>query len=407
MNSATSEIRRNWRLILAAVAGVMTSSVVLPYYTIGTLMKPLTLEFGWSRAEVQYGLLLSSGLGALTAPLVGWLNDRHGPRALALPGLVGLAVGFGIAGSMRGSLWMFYLAYGCMALLGAGTTPITWTRAIAASFQRQRGLALGLTLAGTGVCAALAPVFTLRLIDAVGWRGAYFGIGLLPILAWPLVWLWFRPQFANARTASVEGTPPAASLEQGLTLGESVQAYRFWVLCVSVLIVYMAVSGISPNLFAALTDKGFSAAEAATAVGGFGFAIVVGRLAVGYLVDRFWAPGVGFASLLLPAGGCLILTGSPNFMWVVAACVMIGLAAGAELDLMAYLCSRYFGLRHYAKIYSVLYALLATGSGTAPVVFAHIFDRTKSYRLSFLIAMVLFLGGGAALLLMGRYPRRD
>jgi hypothetical protein len=71
---------------------------------------------------------------------------------------------------------------------------------------------------------------------------------------------------------------------------------------------------------------------------------------------------------------------------------------------MAYLCSRYFGLRHYAKIYAVLYALLATGSGTAPVIFAHVYDRTKSYRLSFMVAAALFVAGASALLLMGRYP---
>jgi hypothetical protein len=114
---------------------------------------------------------------------------------------------------------------------------------------------------------------------------------------------------------------------------------------------------------------------------------------------------VGFVSLLLPAVGCWILTGSPSFFWVVMAALMIGLAAGAELDLMAYLCSCYFGLRHYAKIYAVLYAILAIASGTAPVLFARVYDRTRSYRLSFIIAMCLFLSGAAVLLLMGRYPK--
>lgn len=406
-----SEVRLGWKLILASSMGVICSAVVLPFYTIGALLKPLTAEFGWDRSEVQLGILFSSGLGALTALLVGSLCDRYGPRALVLPGLVGLSLGFFIAAGMNGELWMFFLAYACMALLGAGTTPITWTRAIAESFDKQRGLALGLTLTGTGICAMFAPAYTVWLVDEFGWRVAYVGIGLLPLLlAGPFVWAWFRPH--RQTRSSPQDADGAASAEKapavplpGLTLGQAVRGYRFWVLCASIFAVYMAVSGISPNLIAALTDKGFTPASAATVQGVYGFSIMLGRLVVGWLVDRYWAPGVALVSLSLPAVGCLILTGSPDFTWAVVAALLIGFAAGAELDLMAFFAARYFGLAHYAKIYSILYALLAVGSGTAPMLFARVFDETASYEVSFLIATGLFLFGAVIVLALGRYPQ--
>jgi MFS family permease len=178
------------------------------------------------------------------------------------------------------------------------------------------------------------------------------------------------------------------------------------VLSLSILAVYMAVSGISPNLIAALTDKGFTAGSAATVQGAYGFSIIVGRLVVGYLVDRFWAPGVALVSLSLPVAGCLVLTGSdPTFASAVFAALLIGFAAGAELDLMAFFAARYFGLRHYAKIYSILYALLAFGSGTAPMLFARVYDVTSSYDISFYIAAAMFLLGAAILPSLGRYPQ--
>ncbi len=398
-----SEIQRGWLLILAAGIGVICSSIVLPFYTIGALVKPLTAEFGWARADVQSAILFSSGLGALTAPVVGWLTDRYGPRRVALPCLFGLSCGFFIAAAMDGSLWMFYLAYSAMALLGAGTTPITWTRAIAASFDRQRGLALGLTLTGTGICATLAPAYAVWLTESFGWRAAYVGIGLLPILlAGPIVWYGFRLPDAAPMGASLNA--PAVVPAWGLTLGEAVRGYRFWVLCASILSIYLAVSGISPNLIAALTDKGFTASDAATAQGVYGFSIIVGRLVVGYLVDRFWAPGVAVVSLSLPAVGCLILTGSPEFGWVIAATLLIGFAAGAELDLMAFFAARYFGLAHYSKIYGILYAILAVAGGVAPMLFARVYDVTSSYEISFLIATGLFLFGALIVLALGRYP---
>jgi MFS family permease len=403
-----SEVSRGWKLILASSMGVICSSIVLPFYTIGALVKPLTAEFGWDRADVQLGILFSSGLGALTAPLIGALSDRYGPRALVLPGLVGLALGFFLAASMNGELWMFFLAYACMALLGAGTTPVTWTRAIAQTFDRQRGLALGLTLTGTGICAMFAPAYTVWLLEQFGWRVAYVGIGLLPLLlAGPFVWAWFRPQSPGEPA----GGRDAAALSElrpadwGLTLGEAIRGYRFWVLCVSIFAIYLAVSGISPNLIAALTDKGFTAASAATVQGVYGFAIMLGRLVVGWLVDRYWAPGVALVSLSLPAIGCLILTGSPDFTWAVVAALLIGFAAGAELDLMAFFAARYFGLRHYAKIYAILYAILAVAGGMAPMLFARVFDVTASYEISFLIASGLFLFGAVIVLALGRYPQ--
>ncbi len=404
-----SEIRRGWKLIVASGMGVICSAVVLPFYTIGALVKPLTAEFGWDRAEVQLGILFSSGLGALTAILVGSLCDRYGPRALVLPGLIGLSLGFFVAAGMNGDLWMFFLAYACMALLGAGTTPITWTRAIAQSFDRQRGLALGLTLTGTGICAMFAPAYTVWLLERFGWRAAYVGIGLLPLLlAGPFVWAWFRPprQASSGARAATAAARQAPNIDlPGLTLGEAVRGYRFWVLCASIFAVYMAVSGISPNLIAALTDQGFTAASAATVQGVYGFSIMLGRLVVGWLVDRYWAPGVALVSLSMPAIGCLILTGTPDFTWAVIAALLIGFAAGAELDLMAFFAARYFGLAHYAKIYSILYALLAVGSGTAPMLFARVFDETASYDVSFLIATGLFVFGAVIVLALGRYPQ--
>lgn len=400
-----NEIRRGWLLILASSAGIICSSVVLPFYTIGALVKPLTAEFGWARADVQLGILFSSGLGILTAPIVGWLNDRYGPRAIALPGLVGMSLAFFLAAGMNGELWMFFLAYGAMAILGAGTTPITWTRAIATSFDRQRGLALGLTLTGTGICAMLAPAYAVWLTDQFGWRGAYIGIGLLPLLlAGPIVWFGFRPRGLPGEASPATAAEPGVTASWGLTLGEAVRGYRFWVLSLSILAVYMAVSGISPNLIAALTDQGFTAASAATVQGAYGFSIILGRVAVGYLVDRFWAPGVALVSLLLPVAGCLILVGEPTFAWAMTAALLIGFAAGAELDLMAFFAARYFGLRHYAKIYSILYALLAFGSGTAPMLFARVFDVTASYDVSFYIAAGMFFLGAVILPLLGRYP---
>lgn len=394
------ELRRGWLLIVSSCAGVICSSIVLPYYSIGALVVPVTSEFGWTRAEFQVAILFSSGLGALTAPVIGWLSDRYGARHLALPGLVGLSAGFLIAATMNGELWMLYLAYGSMALLGAGTIPVTWTRAITTNFFERRGLALGLTLTGTGICAMLVPHYAVYLVDEFGWRTAYVGLALLPLLfAGPLVFFGFRPRETLDATSE-----SARRADWGMTLGEAVRTYKFWVLMLSILAVYMGFSGISPNLIPALTDEGMSSSDAATVMSVYGGSIMFGRVAVGYLVDRLWAPGVAMVAMLLPVAGCLIFLDPVSLAWAGFAAFLIGFAAGAELDLMSFLAARYFGLRHYAKIYSILYATLAVCSGTAPMLFARVYDLTLSYDFGFYVAAGLFMFGSLVVLTLGRYP---
>jgi len=137
----------------------------------------------------------------------------------------------------------------------------------------------------------------------------------------------------------------------------------------------------------------------------FGISIIIGRVVVGYLVDRFWAPGVAAVCLAIPALGATLLHGQQSLEVAALAAFLIGFAAGAELDLMAFLAARYFGLAHYAKIYSILYATLAVCSGTAPMIFASVYDATGSYDIGYSIASGLFLVSVVLILLLGRYPK--
>lgn len=387
-------------LLLSASVGVICSSIVLPFYSLGALVVPITLEFGWTRAQFQLALLFSTGAGVITAPIVGWLIDKFGARPIALSGLIGLSLALFIASTMNGELWVLYASYSLMAILGAGTIPVTWTRAVTSMFFKQRGLALGIMLSGTGLCAMTVPQFTVWIIAEFGWRAAYLGLAALPLFfAGPLVFLFFKPG-----EKSPTDPEEAAAIATGYSLGEALKGYRFWILLISIFLIYIAMSGIVPNIIPALTDLGISPQKAATAIGVFGITVIAGRLVVGYLVDHLWAPGVAAVAISMPVIGSLLLFGAPSFTLACVAAGLLGFAAGAELDLMSFLAARYFGLLHYSKIYALLYAALALASGVAPMLFARIFDETGNYDIGFLIGAGLFATGALMLLALGRYP---
>ena len=395
-----NELTKNWLLLFSASIGLICSSIVLPFYSVGALVVPITTEFGWSRAEFQLVILFSTGAGVITAPIVGMFVDRVGVRRMALSGLFGLAIALVLASRSSEELWMIYLSYSLMAILGAGTIPVTWTRAITATFFQQRGLALGIMLSGTGICAIVIPQYTVWLVEEFGWRVAYLGLAALPLLfAGPLVFLFFHPVLIDS-----EETEENAEMETGLTLAEAIAGYRFWLLLLSIFLVYTAMSGIVPNLIPSLTDQGVEPQKAATVISVFGVSVIAGRLIVGYLVDHYWAPGVAAIAILLSVAGSLILLVEPVYVMACVAGGLLGFAAGAELDLMSFLAAKYFGLLHYSKIYSWLYAALAMASGIAPSLFALVYDKTGSYSVGFIYCTVCFCTSCVLLLFLGRYP---
>ena len=396
-----NELTKNWLLLFAASIGLICSSIVLPFYSVGALVVPITTEFGWSRAEFQLVILFSTGAGVITAPIVGSLVDRIGVRRMALSGLVGLAIALALASRSGGDLWMMYLSYSLMAILGAGTIPVTWTRAVTATFFEQRGLALGIMLSGTGICAIVIPQYTVWLVEQFDWRTAYIGLAALPLVfAGPLVFFFFHPVMIDS-----EEPKDKAEMEAGLTLSQAIAGYRFWVLLLSIFLVYTAMSGIVPNLIPFLTDQGIQPQRAATVISVFGVSVIAGRLIVGYLVDHYWAPGVAAIAISLSVAGSLILLFEPVYVVACFAGGLLGFAAGAELDLMSFLAAKYFGLLHYSKIYSWLYAALAMASGIAPSLFALVYDKTGGYAIGFLYCTLCFSASCFLLLLLGRYPR--
>jgi predicted MFS family arabinose efflux permease len=189
-----------------------------------------------------------------------------------------------------------------------------------------------------------------------------------------------------------------------MTIGGALRDWRFWLLAYAFIPVSFAVGGPIPNLESLLGSKGFERGDAVVLASLIGYAVIVGRLLGGWAIDKFWAPAVAAVSLSLPAIACVVLQQpEPAFVTAALCIAMLGLAAGVEYDLMAFLVSRYFGMAHYATIYGSLYGFFAVGAGLGPLYFGRVFGRTGSYDAALALSALLFLAGALPLLLLGRY----
>ncbi len=401
------EFTKGWKVLLAAMLGVMCGASPIPFNIIGFTPDPLRAEFGWTQTQILLPITIFGVIASLLAPVFGWMADRYGVRPVALWSLFAFGISFAAisltpTANEVSTLYIYYALWVVVGIVGIGSTPVTWSRAINLWFFKNRGLALGVLLLGTSFAAIVVPKVAVWVIANYGWRAMFASVGLFPFAALILAYFLLREPRPEERPGGIEGESGNLT---GKTLREALSDYRFYVIWLSIALIAGAFGGAFINLPTMLSLRGIDSETAASVMGILGIGILTGRLVTGALLDRFWQGFVAFPLLCLPAISAWLLLGdSLAFPVAALAGFLLGFAAGAESDLIAYLTGRYFGMAHYGKIYGMLYMPFGLFSAASPVVYAQVFDRTGSYDAILQVALFAFVIGGALLLLLGRYP---
>jgi MFS family permease len=384
-----------WRVAAASSVGIFLAAIVV--YTFAVLLKPLTLEFSWSREAVSsaYGILAIMS-AACAAPL-GYLFDRLGPRRIVVPCVAVFGCAFASL-SLLTSLWQLYAIFAILGVAATGMSPVAFARAISSWFDRRRGLALAVAISGGATGGLVHPPAAEALIRAAGWRTAcqLFG-GLVLIVGLPVA-----IRFIRERPATVSHLL-ASERAEGTSVGEAFASRPFWILVGVLFSSSIAQNSAIVHMVALLTDRGVPANRAAVALSAMGAASIVGRILTGFLVDRFFAARVSFVLLTIAALGTYALSGAHTFAAGTLAAVLIGLGMGGESDVIPYLLSRYFGLRSFSTLYGFTWIPTAAAGAAGPVLMGRAFDLTGSYEAVLVRLAAAMFACGALMLAMPRY----
>jgi MFS family permease len=373
-----------WWVVLAAAVGLFWG-VPVTVFSFTAFLKPLMQEFHAGRAAVSLAFTLQLIVGALSNPLAGWLIGRYGARKVVLPATAIFGALLLSVIAFSSGLWRMYVFYTALGFVIPGLGPLPYGCVVSHWFDRRRGLALGLMMVGIGSGAMIMPLLTQQLVARLGWRAAYETLGgAVLLISIPVVaaFLKEKPQdlgLLSDGAAPNESTAEQEPAAQGLTAREAWHTGTFWVMVCAFFLVSASVQGCLVHTIAMLSDRGISAQKAALGSSLAGASVLIGRVFTGYLLDRLFAPRVAaafFGSAALGIG--LLWLGTTPIAF--AGAFLVGLGLGAEVDIIAYLTSRYFGLRAFGQIYSWAFAAFALAGALGPLLMGASFDRTGSYH---------------------------
>ena len=369
-----------------AIISIITFSFAMMALALNTGSKPLYI--------VLWLLLAFAGAGTLpitfTAPVANWFDRNRGIAlgiALIATGVFGALAKFFAQYIVSNPEWHFFNDSGWRsAYILLGLLPLTIALPLSllslrdvkdmpsteASLVKFKLPILAISLAGTLGLIWIVWQQVLPLVAANGMRLEYAmafgftGLILVPVVSMIAFDIRKMPPLREA------GAPTELP---GMNLGGALRDWRFWLLGFCFVPISYAVGAVIPNIERILVAQQFSIADAVGLATLTGLAVLSGRAIGGFLIDRFWAPGVAFVFLASPAFA-LWLLGQPGLTPTTAtiAILMIGFGAGVEYDFMAYIVSKYFGMKSYSAIYGALYAFFAVGAGLGPSIMTDIAD---------------------------------
>lgn len=358
-------------------------------YTVFLL--PLEREFGWTRSQLTGVYAIYLLVNGFTAPLVGLLFDRLGPRWVYAAGTACLGAAFFLARELQ-SLWQFYLFVGVLIGFAVSLTGMVPASALLARWYRARlSTAIGIAFSAVGIGTVIFVPLAQQLVSVYDWRTAYkvFGIALLalvPVVLFAVPWRAFAAGHADYQARATRAVPG-----EGWTLLGALGTRIYWALAQVFFCTATGMFAIVVQLVVFLIDAGFSPLAAATTFGILGMFSSFSIMGSGMIAERFGIRRTVTASFAGTATGMLLLmvmTAWPSLALLVLFVPVFGLCMGTRGPIVSSICARHFAGPNVATIYGTIYATNALGAAFGSLMGGVLHDLSGGYRVGLCFSLV-------------------
>jgi MFS family permease len=389
-----------WWVVVAAFLNLFFA-VGLVFYGLPVFYASLVDALHFNRSQLTQGLLLGFVIVAPGFGFMGALIDRVGARGVLRVGVLLVALSIALMGAMT-RLWQYYVLCIVEVVGYVLAGPISNQVLVANWFRARRGRAMGYAYLGLGLGGVAAPILAAYLIATWGWRRAFVIIGaLIAVVLYPIA-QWLTRSTPGDMGLQADGVPTVAPAGTSIkaspvSLREAVRTANFWLILAGSTLTIGAIGTVIQQFVLFLRDTGYNTVQAAHVSSGLLFAGLVGRVAVGYLVDRCNKKNVMalFYLVLALAIPLLFLARRPAALWAFA--LLFGFAMGADYLLIPLVTAECFGLAALGKILSLIIMADSLGQFFGPVLAGRIFEATHRYDLAWGIITVAGILGAAAI----------
>jgi len=380
-----------------AVAAVLVQLALGAVYAWSVFNKPLQGQFGWSRSEVVLPFEVAIGTIVIGTIVGGRIQDRRGPRPVALVGVVLYSAGIMLASlvSSPDQLWLLVLTYGVMGGIGLGLAYITPIAMLVKWFPDKRGLITGIAVGGFGFGAVITGPVATAMLEATDDKTSVF----LPLgVAYLIAGLAGAAMFRNPPAGyTVPGHAPRAAAGAAVPASGAFDLRgalrtRQWYLLTGILFLntLCGIAFISQASDAAQEVAGADVRTAATFVGLMGLFNGGGRILWAALSDRIGRMPT-FLGMLAVQGVAFLLLPHMAFALFAVLSALIYLAYGGGFGTMPATAADFFGTPHAGAIYGAMIVAWSAGGVVGPLLAARLYESSGGYGVPFTVLGVVAL----------------
>jgi len=397
---------QGWVVVIAVMLTLAISSG--GRFLFGVVLKPVSDEFGWGRAELALAVTISVIALSFLQPVVGLLVDRFGSRPILIAGVV--ATGFAmIPMTVVDSLWQVYIFYGVVAAFGfAATSPVNTTALVNGWFEKKRGLALSLATSGAAYGQLLIVPIATAIMLGWGWRASYLAISaalFLLVLPMAIIFVKDPPNRKKSRGSrgGVDTDAPRVSLRQ------AARTAAYWQLSFGMFVCGVTMSFTSIHMIPYLTDMPEHSTHVMQTTASFALSVVggcsiVGAIVMGLLSDKHGHRQMLAMTYFLRGLSFLILFGVGSWIpGIFIAAIVLGISWTSTTPLASAMSADIFGRASQATIFGFIFTAMNVGTGVGAWLAGLDRDLFGTYEIALLANVVLgFTAAGVTMLVRVR-----
>jgi MFS family permease len=393
-----------YRWVIVAAGGLLGCVAIGAMFSLPVFLRPISRDTGWSITGVSSAMTFGFLAMALGSTIWGNLSDRFGPRLIVLTGSAILAAALALT-SRATSLIEFQLIFGVVVGGAAAAIFAPMMACVTGWFETHRGLAVSLVSAGMGMAPMTMSPLAARLISDHDWRTSFQILAALAaVVMIPVALLVRRPPPVGSENAvlATHEEPPS-----GITLGQAVRSPPFITLLLTNFFCCATHSGPIFHTVNYAISCGIPLIAAVSIYSVEGLAGLGGRVAFGFLGDRFGAKRVLVSGLLLQAFGALAYFFARELSAFYAVAALFGFIYAGVMPLYAVLARENFPQRMMGTIIGGTATAGSLGMATGPLAGGLIYDTFASYGWLYIGACGIGIGAFLIALTFSPYPAQS